>query len=590
MPLFSLDKNVRGGGIIFVYFIWEDFFSMKKTQLYFALTLFTAFSALQLTSCGKKEGKECYRLTELGAKFANAAIENKKAQKAYYKEKGIIPIRYLDDTTTEPVKEGEIVEGEAKFIIPFSNYEGNASNLFLLGTRSGGDLKKADDPNDIGGLIYPSTTLSKEELTSYRLKTNPEGEWTEKYTIQPDIFNEEQQLEVEYTLTSTDGTFKPTQGVIIDYDVTLINDHEPERKTEDPDMPPASLSYEVSYNHLEELKAGAEQYLASEYVSFNYRASVSAEVVIPSEYTREFAVAWLKSENKESLSVEYTITDTDGNSLKGSLPIRFKDDVLPELYKNNTRVSSISLGGGTDFEPASREVLTKYCKELIEKSGDTYQVIDEIDGEIDFKFGFEYDEGHEYEASLIAEDKSGNVIKAYDASTKISSEKVEEHIITYGEKQKRSFTFMRDHIRYFFEGDNLFLSTPDYDYFTENYNIKNLVLNMDYISTNDGNPLSAKTLVSGMNCNIYIYKPHTNYQSIVINFSSDVSHFYFIGNLEWGYVGVFFYSNTTLEFIDPHRNYQTAPTMFYFESENPLIINCPRDLDMGKGVKPFEQK
>lgn len=544
---------------------------MKKTQLYFALTLFTAFSALQLTSCGKKEEKECYRLTELGAKFANAAIENKKAQRAYYEEKGIIPIQYLDDTTTEPVKEGEIVEGEAKFIIPFSNYEGNASNLFLLGTRSGGDLKKADDPNDIGGLIYPSTTLSKEELTSYRLKTNPEGEWTEKYTIQPDIFNEEQQLEVEYTLTSTDGTFKPTQGVIIDYDVTLINDHEPERKTEDPDMPPASLSYEVSYNHLEELKAGAEQYLASEYVSFNYRASVSAEVVIPSEYTREFAVAWLKSENKESLSVDYTITDTDGNSLKGSLPIRFKDDVLPELYKNNTRVSSISLGGGTDFEPASREVLTKYCKELIEKSGDTYQVIDEIDGEIDFKFGFEYDEGHEYEASLIAEDKSGNVIKAYDVSTKISSEKVEEHKIenVYGDKV--ILTFMRDHIRYFFDGDTLMLSTPDYDYFKEHKRDKAYIINTTKIITNNDNLLHAEYLIKGFAWNETTVAG-IDIQTIYINVNISENSLIFKGNIGKGADGIFFPKSKTLEFDKSATDWKNMPTVFYFEGDNHQII------------------
>lgn len=561
---------------------------MKKTQLYFALTLFTTFSALQLTSCGKKEGKECYRLTELGAKFANAAIENKKAQRAYYEEKGIIPIRYLDDTTTEPVKEGEIVEGEAKFIIPFSNYEGNASNLFLLGTRSGGDLKKADDPNDIGGLIYPSTTLSKEELTSYRLKTNPEGEWTEKYTIQPDIFNEEQQLEVEYTLTSTDGTFKPTQGVIIDYDVTLINDHEPERKTEDPDMPPASLSYEVSYNHLEELKAGAEQYLASEYVSFNYRASVSAEVVIPSEYTREFAVAWLKSENKESLSVEYTITDTDGNSLKGSLPIRFKDDVLPELYKNNTRVSSISLGGGTDFEPASREVLTKYCKELIEKSGDTYQVIDEIDGEIDFKFGFEYDEGHEYETSLIAEDKSGNVIKAYDASTKISSEKVEEHKIenVYGDKVL--LTFMRDHIRYFFDGDTLMLSTPDYDYLIEVGDMKRTYYNLKPVTTNSDNILNNNYLVGGFCWNLS--NPlKVGRSRIYMNAVDCCSELIFKGYVNAGVDKIFISKDKILQFdTSIEYNVFALKTVFALENGIEQVINSKEYIDFEFNQKAFQ--
>lgn len=472
-------------------------------------------------------------------------------------------------------------------MIPFSNYEGNASNLFLLGTRSGGDLKKADDPNDIGGLIYPSTTLSKEELKSYRLKTNPEGEWTEKYTIQPDIFNEELQLEVEYTLTSTDGTFKPTQGVIIDYDVTLINDHEPERKTEDPDMPPASLSYEVSYNHLEELKAGAEQYLASEYVSFNYRASVSAEVVIPSEYTREFAVAWLKSENKESLSVEYTITDTDGNSLKGSLPIRFKDDVLPELYKNNTRVSSVSLGGGTDFEPASREVLTKYCKELIEKSGDTYQVIDEIDGEIDFKFGFEYDEGHEYEASLIAEDKSGNVIKAYDASTKISSEKVEEHKIenVYGDKVL--LTFMRDHFHFFFDGDTLMLSTPDYDYLVSVGFSKNTLYNLCKITTNIDNNLNADYLVGGFCWNLS--DPINILRSpVYINAINCADRLIFKGYTDTGIDRIFLPKNKIIQFDETtmHDGF-AVPTIFNLESDKSQVINAKDFIAFETNCKAF---
>lgn len=474
---------------------------------------------LSLTGCnqGKDSATEnssledvgyVYRLTEAGANAANAAIKNKNeaTSKAIsdYRDWGVYP-KYLNGVETRKLLEnddplstedgdeysaGDIVKtGSSNLELYFTYNEiggGRAiDDMFLIGNHNGGILNKSASKNVLGAkkdttevikeaLLYPSSTLSEDELGDYDL----DAEFITGKRIQTRLFNEAQNVAVKYSLTPNTGVLSTALSTNLHFSVTLENDVAPHGSIDT-----LALPYTTT---VDEVKNEASYQISHSYVSNNFAATLSVTYYkdeamttpLTDTHIREILDAGIAEAKRTKVmpvvSFYFKVEDSDGNETDvQTFNIQLTDDVAPVIKKNGEVVDEMSLGTGNDalkdgvWVMPDEDFLAAAKKEASDQG---YIFDDEIFGEIepDFEVWFDSTDDVWY-LSYSYTDPMGNHVKKIDKTLYMKSSYSSGSIFT---SDTRCYTpNIEEGYYYFVDGNNceIAILNDSYSSTTKNY-------------------------------------------------------------------------------------------------------------------------
>lgn len=392
----------------------------------------------------KTKAKACYRLTDFGADLANNALLLKKTQRfeaiRTFKKWGVYPKEANDDvssfdedSTSEPTldenekySENDIIDTgteDLPLAIEFSKTKVPGLNtMFLIGNHRGDiiqdNTKKANDSDVKSSVIlYPSTTLSSEQLTNYDL----DASWTTDKEKQIDErkFNVEQETVINYKLVDNSGvlsTENKSAETNLHFSVVLENDQAPVGKD--------AIIDDISYTMpIEDIKELIIEKILGTFTSANPEAALSVKFVKGVDDLTEMTDDDFENgktanvndarENKgfSPWIINFVVSDSDGNSTDvQKASITFKDDVAPVIKKDGVVVNTLTLGDGKGIQLCSPKTFIAGATKLAKQEGYTFE--DEIFGEVEPKFELNEDGQLDYKCT----DSNGNFWKGTDAS------------------------------------------------------------------------------------------------------------------------------------------------------------------------------
>ena len=385
---------------------------MKNKIKRLVVTSSLLFSSIGLGACSKIQAQACYRLTDLGAKMANEAslLKTGKKKKALhaYKAWGVYPKEVDGETVDINASDEEIstIKGEYKanqvvdttktdlpLSITYSETQApGLDTLFLIGNHKGSVIEKkgALDENAESVILYPSTTLSNEELANYDL----DATWTsdESKHLDTSLFNTEQKTVVNYKLVDNSGVLSKDKNTIetnLHFTVNLKNEQVPEGA--------CKIVEDIPYKTpIDQLVTRLEGSVLNSYTSVNPQAELTVKFVKDENETEKKLSDWetektnyieeaKKNKKFSEWTFSFVVSDSDGNKT----PVqegyfRRSDDVAPVIKKNGEVVSELKIGDGKGIQLCSKEVFIKGAAALAKEEGYTFE--DEIFGEIEPQF------------------------------------------------------------------------------------------------------------------------------------------------------------------------------------------------------------
>lgn len=395
-----------------------------SVSMLFASTTVIACSSNGSSGEGEIEPEEalpCYRLTWIGAEMANNALLQKKRNKntilSRSKKCGIYPKKIdgeeidqedIEEASETPssisLAEGEGYKGneiidtrnqDLPLLINSSmltpNFQDKLDGMFIIGNHRGGILggnyDNADWPTLNNAILYPSTTLSSEELASYDL----DAAWTSdsKKKIQEDVYNHEQKTVVNYKLVDNSGTLSSNNKSIetnMHFSVVLRNTEPPIGGIVD-----AEFGYDIDP---EELKEELEATILASFQSRNKEATLWVKLTnengtektisdIANEKAAKIAEARITKEFSPWI-INFVVGDSDGNEAGWPAYVTLNDKVAPVIKKDGKVVEKIELGDGKGIQLCTLEKFIEGAKELAKEKGYTFE--DDIFGTIDPNF------------------------------------------------------------------------------------------------------------------------------------------------------------------------------------------------------------
>lgn len=302
--------------------------------------------------------------------------------------------------------------------------------MFLIGNHNGGILNKSASRSVLNAnkdttevikeaLLYPSSTLSEDELGDYDL----DAEFITGKRIQTRLFNEAQNVAVKYSLTPNTGVLSTALSTNLHFSVTLENDVAPHGSIDT-----LALPYTTT---VDEVKNKASYEISHSYVSNNFAATLSVAYYkdeamttpLTDAHIREILDAGIAEAKRTKVmpivSFYFKVEDSDGNETDvQTFNIQLTDDVAPVIKKNGEEVDEMSLGTGNDalkdgvWVMPDEDFLAAAKKEASDQG---YTFEGEIFGEIepDFEVWFDSTDNRWYLCYSYT-DPMGNHVKKID--------------------------------------------------------------------------------------------------------------------------------------------------------------------------------